>query len=314
MHELHDFEIFVAAARCGSFTETAAEMRLSVSAISRTVARLEDDLGARLFNRTTRRLNLTAEGHLVLAEVSAGIARLRNAKNLLREQQQRVSGTLKVLLPNSFCKNYMMPELPAFLGRYPELEIDMHVDDFGTDLLAGGFEVAVQYAPVPTNGYISRGLGTMDVLLVASPAYLASHGVPHSVDDLQAHICINVRGPAGAAPFQWNLQPVNGGPVLRHHPTGQCFVNSQLDAVIHGALCGVGIAPSDIGAVERYLRNGDLKVVLPDYRLLGGGEVVLLYAHREHLPLKARVFIDFLADIAQRRMHIADLDIHAHAA
>lgn len=314
MSELHDLEIFLAAARCGSFTEAATNMRLSVAAVSRAIARLEQHMDARLFNRTTRRLNLTAEGQLALQEVTAGIERLRNARTLLHEQRQRASGTLKVLLPNAFSKHYMMPDLPAFLESYPDLDLDMYVEDFGTDLLAGGFEVAVQYAPVPDNGYISRSLGTMEIVLVASPAYLARHGVPRSVDDLDAHRRIQLRGPTGGAPYQWQLQPVDGGPATMHRPHGQCFVNTQLDAIIHAAICGVGIAPSDLRAVARYLRSGDLKIVLPEYRVLGGGEVVMLYPHRDHVPVKARVFMDFIVDIAKRTMTIPDFDVRAFAA
>jgi len=314
MSELHDLEIFLAAARCGSFTEAATSMRVSVAAVSRAIARLELHMDCRLFNRTTRRLNLTAEGQLALTEVTAGMDRLRNARNLLHEQRQSVSGTLKVLLPNAFSKHYMMPELPAFLERHPNLDLDMYVEDFGTDLLAGGFEVAVQYAPVPANGYISRHLGTMEIVLVASPAYLERHGVPRSVEDLDAHRRIQLRGPTGGATYHWHLQPVSGGQRVVHRPVGQCFVNSQLDAIIHGALCGVGIAPSDLRAVQRYLVSGDLRIVLPDYRVVEGGGVVMLYPHRDHVPLKARVFMDFIADIGRRMMTIPDFDPYAYAA
>jgi len=313
MSELQDLEIFLAAARCGSFTEAAGTMRLSVAAVSRAIARLELHMDCRLFNRTTRRLNLTAEGELALTEVTAGMERLRNARLLLHEQRQRASGTLKVLLPNAFSKHYMMPELPAFLEKHPALDLDMYVEDFGVDLLAGGFEVAVQYGPVPTNGYISRSLGTMEIVLVASPAYLARHGVPRSIEDLDSHHRIQLRGPKGGAAFHWHLQHVDGGPIAIHRPAGQCFVNSQLDAIIHGAICGVGIAPSDLRAVERYVRSGDLQIVLPDYRVVDGGEVVMLYPHRDHVPLKARVFMDFIVDLARRNMVITEFDCRAYA-
>lgn len=314
MSELHDLEIFLAAARCGSFTEAAATMRLSVAAVSRAIARLEKHMDCRLFNRTTRRLNLTAEGQLALTEVTAGMARLRNAREMLHEQRQIASGTLKVLLPNAFSKHYMMPELPDFLERHPDLELDMYVEDFGVDLLAGGFEVAVQYGPVPTNGYISRALGAMEIVLVASPHYLARYGVPAAIEDLDRHKRLQLRGPTGGAPYHWHLRHVDGGKVTIHRPAGQCFVNSQLDAIIHGALCGVGIGLSDLRAVERYLRAGDLKIVLPDYRVVEGGGVTMLYPHRDHVPLKARVFMDFIIDIARRRMTIPDFDAAEYAA
>src|SRR6218665_920058 len=156
-------------------------MRLSGAAVSRAIARLEGHMDCRLFNRTTRRLNLTAEGQLALTEVQAGVERLRNARLMIHEQRQRASGTLKVLLPNAFSKHYMMPDLPDFLEQYPGLDLDMYVEDFGVDLLTGGFEVAVQYAPVPTNGYISRSLGAMEMVLLASPAYLPRPRVPRPI-------------------------------------------------------------------------------------------------------------------------------------
>lgn len=260
-------------------------------------------MDVRLFNRTTRRINLTAEGQLALGEISEGLDRLHNARNLIHEQRQRASGTLKVLLPNAFSKHYMMPDLAEFLERHPSLSLDMHVEDFGTDLLAGGFEVAVQYGFPPPNGYISRSLGAMEIVLVASPAYLERHGVPRSIADLDGHKRLNLRG-AGGLPYLWQLQRAEGGPVTAHRPAGQCFVNSQLDAIIHAAICGLGVGPSDLRAVERYLQSGDLKVVLPDYRVVSGGEVTMLYPHRDHVPLKARVFMDFVVDIARRRFKV----------
>ncbi len=142
MSHFHDMEMFLAAARCGSFTRAATEMRTSVGAISRAVARLERYMDCRLFNRTTRRVNLTAEGRLALTEVSAGIARLENARALLHEQRQQAAGTLKVLIPIPFAKHYLMPELPTLLEQHPQLELDMHLDDFGFDLLTGGFDLA----------------------------------------------------------------------------------------------------------------------------------------------------------------------------
>ena len=314
MSHFHDMEMFLAAARYGSFTRAATEMRTSVGAVSRAIARLELHMDCRLFNRTTRRVNLTAEGRLALTEVSAGMARLENARALLHEQRQQAAGTLKVLTPIPFAKHYLMPELPKFLEQHPHLELDMHMDDFGVDLLAGGFDLAVQFAPVPPNGYISRMLGTMEVLMVASPAYLAQHGVPRTIEDLAGHKCLQVRGRTGGPPYQWQIQQVTGGPVTVHHPAGQCFINGQLDVIIQGALCGLGISPIDLRAVVHYLRSGDLKVVLPDYRLVGGSDVLLLYPHRDRVPIKARVFMDLIAEIGRTKMTIPGFDFHVHAA
>ena len=255
-----------------------------------------------------------AEGRLALTEVSAGIARLENARALLHEQRQQAAGTLKVLIPIPFAKHYLMPELPTLLEQHPQLELDMHLDDFGFDLLTGGFDLAVQFAPVPPNSYISRMLGTMEILMVASPAYLARHGVPRTIEDLERHKCLQVRGRTGGLPYQWQIQHVSGGPVTVHHPSGQCFINGQLDVIIHGALSGLGITPIDLRAVAHFLRSGELKIVLPDYRLVGGSDVLMLYPHRDHVPLKARVFMDLIAEIGRSKMTIPDFDYHAHGA
>ena len=314
MSELHDLEIFMVAARCGSFTEAASEMRLSVATVSRAILRLEQHMDCRLFNRTTRRLNLTAEGRLALDEVSAGMERLRNARVLLQEQRQCASGTLRVLLPNAFAKHYMMPLLPAFLEQHPQIDLDMHIDDFGSDLLAGGFDVVVQYGPIPDNGYISRFLGTMDIVLVASPSYLARHGFPRMASDLDGHHCIQFRRMKTGTAFEWTLRDKTTGETIIHHPKGNVFINSQLDAAIHAAVCGVGVMPSDIRAVHRYLVSGDLKLVLPQYRVDAGDGLYMLYPHRDHVPLKARVFMDFIVEIGRTRLTVPEFDDEAFAA
>lgn len=306
------------AARCGSFTETAARLRMSIAAISRSIARLEAEVDARLFNRTTRRLNLTADGQSFLAEISEGLEKLNAAKDRLHEGHHRVSGTLKVLLPNSFCKHYMMPDLPDFLAAHPDLHLDMHVEDYAVDLLDGGFEVAVQYGQPPTTGYISRALGAMHIVLVASPAYLARRGVPRCIADLDGHERISLRASSGATPFMWTLERVAEGPDkgehILHRPNGRCFVNSQLDASIHAAVCGVGITPTDIVAVRRYLESGELRIVLPDFAIPYGGELFLLYPHRDHLPLRVRSFIDFLIQVSRERLPCGDFNPARFAA
>jgi DNA-binding transcriptional LysR family regulator len=273
---------------------------------------------ARLFNRTTRRLNLTEDGRVFLAEVSEGLARLNAAKDHLHESNKRVSGTLRVLLPNSFCKNYMMPDLAEFLIDHREFSLDMHVEDYPVDLLKGGFEVAVQFGRPPNTGYISRYLGAMRIVLAASPDYLARRGVPRMITDLDDHDRINVRSSDGGSPFLWQIardsnQNAKSGFTV-HRPEGQCFVNSQLDAAIQAAVHGVGITPVDIGAAQRLLDDGLLKIVLPEYSVITGGELYLLYPHRDHLPMKVRAFIDFLIEVARRRLCSNDFDPFRYAA
>lgn len=295
-HLLH----FVEAARSGSFTEAAARLRVSTAAVSRSVARLEQEIEARLFNRTTRRLSLTYDGRIFLEQVTEGLDKLAMAKDVLSGLQARAEGTLKVSLPNAFCKHYMMPRLPSFLAAHPKLNLEMHVGDYGVDLLAGGFDIAVQYGKPPETGYILRALGVMRVVLMASPAYLARRGTPRTVSDLAGHDCIGMRNASGSAAFVWDLSSgKDGGKSIKFEPGGRCFVNSQLDTAIYAALHGAGITPCDVVAAQRYLEDGSLQIVLPDYEVADGGELFMLYAHRKFLPVKVRAFADFLVEVAK---------------
>lgn len=301
--ELKDLTVFAEVTRCGSFTAAAEELHTSPAAVSRAIARLEEQLDARLFNRSTRRLSLTQDGQIFLAGVREGLECFEKAQDALRSKRGQASGTLRVLLPNTFCKNYLMPLLPEFMREHPDINLDLYVDDFGTDLLEGGYEMSVQFGQPPETNYISRYLGSLQLILVASPDYLARMGAPQSVADLERHECINLKGGRNTV-FAWRLSRVaNGVPSAEaavFRPKGRCFVNSQVDTAIFAALHGLGITPIDIVAAERWLREGALKVVLPEYELVRGSELYLLYPHRDHMPLRCRVFIDFVAEAAQR--------------
>jgi DNA-binding transcriptional LysR family regulator len=200
---------------------------------------------------------------------------------------------------------------------HPDLTIDMHVNDYGVDPVGGGFEVAVQFGRPPETFYISRYLGTTQLVLVASPAYLARMGVPQTIADLGKHECIGLRGPTASTPFAWHLtrlvENLPGPATTIYHPQGRCFISSQLDTAIYAALNGLGISPIDIRAAQRYLDTGQLKIVLPDFELNRGGELYLLYPHRDHLPMRCRVFIDFVISVAALELKRCEINA-AHAA
>lgn len=312
MSELQDFEIFMVTARKSSFTEAAGELRMSVATVSRAILRLEQTIDCRLFNRTTRRLSLTEEGKLAFSEISAGMYHLRNIRAQLQEKRDTAAGTVRVLLPNGFAKNYLMPALPAFLAQYPRIDLDITVEDFGYDLLAGGFDVAVQHGPVPENGYIMRTLGNMRIILVASPDYLARYGNPACVADLAHHQCMQSRQRKNGPKFIWQLLNQRTGESFSHEPHGRMFMNSQLDASIFAAIAGIGIAPSDILTVLPHLLSGELKVVLPDHELTGG-TMFMLYPHRDHVPLSVRSFMQLIADGGPRWLRLESFDAHRFA-
>jgi LysR family transcriptional regulator for bpeEF and oprC len=305
--------VFAEAARCGSFTETAASLGTSAATVSRTIAQLEEDICVRLFNRTTRRLQLTDEGRKYLAEVTACLSRLEHAHEELRHVQEHPSGKIRALLQETFCKHYVLPELPDFMKRYPEIEIDIHTQEEGSDLLLGGYDVAVQPHKPPKNSYIFRKLGGVPIILAASPAYLASRGAPRIVADLESHECLRL-GNTIEGSMPWTLASRRDpAAVTTYRPQSRCFFSGQFDAVIFAAVNGLGIAPVEVGAAMRYLESDQLKIVLPDYRLVGF-ELFLIYPHRERLPRRTRVFIDFIAEVAAKRLSCSKFDPHAYAA
>ena len=315
IYDVRELEIFSEVAGCGSFTMASARLGISIASVSRSVARLEQRIDTRLFNRNTRRLNLTEDGQSFLDNITEGLALLDSAHERLRGVHDRVAGKLRVLLPNTFCKNYVVPALGPFLELYPALQLEIHVTDFGEDLLGGNFDVSAQFGALPETGYISRILGRTPVFLAASPAYLARRGVPRSVEDLDEHIGICF-GPSLAEPFAWQLYRRDEDParatMIKHQPQGRLFIVEQLDTAIIAAVNGLGITPVDLGAAMRYLQSGELVIVLPDYEVFGG-TLHLLYPHRDHLPNRSRVFIDFMINLADKSLKHCDFDPHAFA-
>jgi DNA-binding transcriptional LysR family regulator len=286
---------------------------MSAATVSRTIAQLEEDICVRLFNRTTRRFQLTDEGRKYLAEVTACLGRLEHAHEELRHVQEHPSGKIRALLQETFCKHYILPDLPDFLERYPEIEIDIHTQEEGSDLLMGGYDVVVQPHEPPKNSYISRKLGRVPIVLAANPAYLASRGVPLTVADLNAHECLRL-GNTTEGSMPWTLAPRSDPTMITtYKPQSRCFFSGQFDAVIFAAANGLGIAPVEITAATRYLERGQLKIVLPEYRLVGF-ELFLIYPHRDRLPRRTRVFIDFVAEVAAKRLSCPKFNANAHAA
>ena len=256
---------------------------------------------------------MTDEGQTYLGEVTACLNRLEHAHEQLKGFQDRAAGPVRALIQETFCKNYVMRDMADFLARYPEIDLEVHLQEHGGDPLLGGYDVSVQSDEPRNNSYIVRKLGKVPIILAASPEYLAVRGAPRTPADLDAHECIRLGNTLEGA-MTWRLAPrANPSAPLPFKPQGRCFFSGQFDAVIFAAASGVGIAPVDIGAAMKYLERGQLKIVLPDYELVGV-ELFLIYPHRERLPMRTRVFIDFIADVAARRLSPTAFDPLAYAA
>ncbi len=314
---------FVQVVKCGSFVAAAAQLQVTPPAISKSIARLERELDVRLLNRTTRRVDLTAEGREFYERISKLLAGLDEAVAALSDAAHEPQGHVRVSVTATFGRHCIMPLINSFFARYPRIELDISFDEIPPSLVEGGFDVSIQHANTRETTHVSRALCDYPIVLIASPDYLQRRGTPREPKDLMHHDCIGVRLPFGKA--AWHL--VRNRPFASraarekdeyvHNPTGRMTVATQLDASLIACLSGAGISPSSVPVILPYLTAGKLKVVLPEYRLrVTKGmrtQVFIQFPHREHLPTKVRVFVDFLIE-RFRDVDYAAVDLTSFAA
>src|SRR5580704_14780712 len=293
MSKLPDFEglaIFAKVLQMRSFARAAADLQLSKATVSKAVSRLERRLGARLLNRTSRRLSPTEAGKQ-LAERAAHIL----AEGELAESEGAASaaapgGHVRLAAPMSFGVLRVAPILPEFLARYPEVSIDLHLSDAHVDLIGEGFDAAIRIAALPDSSLVARTLATMPRYLVASPRYLEICGRPNHPLRLTEHRCVGYASTAGDT---WHFSR-DQGDTASVRPAGPFRVNNgdaMMPLLVVGG--GLGILPEFI--VREALDDGRLEVVLPDWRV-SGGAVHWVTPPGGRRPKRVEVLGDFLSE------------------
>jgi DNA-binding transcriptional LysR family regulator len=289
MDSLGSLNAFVRAAETRSFTVAGRQLGVSSSAIGKSVARMEERLGVRLFHRSTRSITLTAEGALFLDRCRRIFSEIEAAELELSQTHEAPRGTLRVGLP--LVGMLMIPTLAAFMRTYPEIMLDLDFSDRIIDVIEEGFDAVVRFADAGDTRLMSRALGTYRRRLVAAPAYLAAKGVPKTPDDLKAHACLHHRFPTSRRFEQWPVPPEQAGVEIELPKTA---VASTLEPLIYMAEQGLGIAYLPDFAIGRQLREGLLVTVLDDYTDRSG-PLRVLWPSSRHLAPKLRAFVDFLA-------------------
>lgn len=283
--------VFRHVAQLGSFAAAARKLRLSAPAISKNVADLESHLGVRLINRTTRSMALTEEGKTYLEHVMRGLDALTEGEAALGNAKAEPTGTLRVSAPMTVTLTRFSQAIPAFLSRYPELRLDLDLDDRRVDIIREGFDVAVRsYGDLEDSGLIAKKLGVMPYALCASPSYFATHGRPLEPIDLKA--LTHVRFPFGGNADFWEFR--KAGRVERIPVAARYSVTSSL-AVRDALRAGLGVSLIPIPYVENDLKSGELELALGDWSAAETTHYAV-YPSRQHLAPKVRVFIDFLVD------------------
>jgi DNA-binding transcriptional LysR family regulator len=304
MSKLPDFEglaIFAKVLQMQSFARAAGELQLSKATVSKAVSRLEARLGARLFNRTSRRLSLTEAGKQ-LAERAAHIlaeGELAESEGIANAAAPR--GHIRLAAPMSFGVLQVAPILPEFLDRYPEISIDLHLSDAHVDLVGEGYDAAIRIADLPDSSLVARTLVPMPRYLAASPEYLAKYGRPDHPLRLTDHRCICY---ASTVSDTWRFSQGEGD-TISVRPTGPLRVNNG-DAMMPLLLAGggLGILPDFI--MREAADDGRLEIVLPDWKV-SGGAVHWVTPPGGRRPKRVEVLGDFLAEkLSHRRAKRTD--------
>jgi DNA-binding transcriptional LysR family regulator len=286
---ISDLDIFARVARTGNMSAAGRDMGLSPAVVSKRISMLEERLGARLFQRTTRQLTLTETGQGYFKRVVDILSLVEEADDFVCRRNTQPRGLLKVTAPTSFCRQHIAPHLSEFLRRYPDITFDFHLCDNIVDIIRDGFDLAIRIGELQDSSLVARKLAPDHRVIVAAPAYLEQAGTPSSLDDLATHNCLS----AGAQDA-WRLEGPEGQRIVR--ATGNLHSNSS--EMTHAALMsGLGLGLRGTWEIAPELRSGSLRVVLPQYRGSSHMAIYAVYPSREFMPAKVSVFIDRLAEI-----------------
>jgi len=289
LEHLDTMAVLAAVVEAEGFSAAARRLGMSKSAVSKQIGRLEAHLGVRLLHRTTRKLSLTEAGRVYYRHVVRVLDEARAAEDAVAGLRGRPQGTLRVVTPMSFGLLHVAPALSAFLREYPELRLELTMEDRLTDLVEGGFDLAIRIGQLRDSSLVARRISSSRVVLCAAPAYLAARGTPATPEDLLAHDCLHFTHHSGGTDWRFDGPQ---GPVTVRAPA-RLQANSGL-ALREAALAGLGILRSPLFTVAEDLRAGRLLSLLPDY-VLPPVNIYAVFPEGRHVPAKSRLFVDFLA-------------------
>ncbi|WP_211463803.1 LysR family transcriptional regulator [Collimonas silvisoli] len=289
MNLFEAMKVFVKVTETGSLSGAARILNLSNPSVTRHIAELEEYLGARLLNRSTRRLSLTDTGGAYLERCKQLLADLEQATLAAGMHAANPSGVLRVNAPVSFSVSHLGRLLPLYAQRYPNVELDVTLSDRIVDLVEEGFDLAIRIGRLQNSSLVMRKLATAHVLTCAAPAYLEQHGVPQHPDDLARHACLTY---AYTLPDnEWRLK--RDGKTHTVRISGGLHCNNG-DLLLAAAIAGMGVIRQPTFIIGDAIRDGRLLPILTDYH---GDELAIhaVYPSRQHLSAKVRTFVDFLA-------------------
>ncbi|HZP86679.1 MAG TPA: LysR family transcriptional regulator [Burkholderiales bacterium] len=290
MDKLAAMNAFAAIVEAGSFVAAADRLSSSTSTLSRLIAELEQHLGARLLNRTTRKLSLTESGQAFYERVAQLLAELDEAEAAVSASTAAPRGTLRITCSHAMGVQRLAPAIASFIARFPDVRFEVSVSDRIVDLIEEGFDLAIRVGQIGSDRLVARKLGTMRLLVCAAPAYLEARGTPRAPADLAQHAVLTYA--YSPNPRVWRLiDPAGVAHDVR--VAGPLHANSG-DLTIAAAIAGLGIVYEPDFMVQPALDGGLLVRVLPDYES-APGEIWAVYPSRRHLSAKVRLFVEHIA-------------------
>jgi DNA-binding transcriptional LysR family regulator len=292
---LAGLSVLAAVVESGSFTRAAELHGLSASGVSRAVSRLEERIGVRLLDRSTRMLRLTDEGERFYKLAAPHLDAIVDAASVVGGDADGVRGTLRASVNQIIAQTLLGPKMAEFVARFPNLNLELLPPNEAGDLISNGIDVAIRFGPQLQSTMSSRLLLETRVLTVAAPAYLEKHGRPVTPNDLERHACIQFPDPLTGKPFDWEFH--RGGKVLPVASSGSLLM-TDVATMIAACAAGAGIAQVLAISVQSLLASGQLVELFPDWP----GETFPLYAvrpSRRLAPLKVSAFVDFCEEICR---------------
>jgi DNA-binding transcriptional LysR family regulator len=265
------------------------EMGLSPAVVSKRVSLLEERLGTRLFQRTTRQLTLTETGEGYFKRVVDILSLVEEAEDFVSRRNTKPRGLLKITAPTSFARFHIAPYLTQFVQRFPDIELDFHLTDSFVDIIRDGFDIAVRIGELQDSSLVAKKLAPDNRVICAAPSYLEKSGVPKTLADLDNHVCLS----AGAQDL-WRLEGPDGHRQIR--VKGNIRSNSA-ELIREAILAGLGLGLRGSWEIGAELASGALQVVLPEYRGSSNVAIYAVYPCREFMPAKVNVFIEFLSEL-----------------
>ena len=296
MEDFSAISTFVRVVEAKSFAAAASQLGMTPSGVSRAVARLETQLGTRLLSRSTRSLRLTDDGASFHARCKEILADLAEATEALGQARIHPVGKLRVAAHSAIGRSAIIPNLVEFEGRYPDIRLELAMCDYPFDLNEEGYDCAIRMGELEDSSLIARKLGHFSNVLLAAPSYLARHGIPHTIDDLRQHRCINYVFPSTGKAYQWQFDTPSGRVEL--DVDAHMLINDG-ESVIQAAVAGLGIIQVPHCLAAAALAKCELEIVMTD-TISTGSPLWIVYPQKRHLSARVQAFIEWVSELFQR--------------